>query len=170
MNKGTGIPLSTTASIAVSALVLGKSVLLADMLPLINRYPQKPLIYNIVWKTLIYMVVATIIHYLERLWDFAKEAGGVVAGNDALLAKIVWPHFVAIEILLFVLVVIVLHDVRVHARDWQGQGAEDLLRSGLTSATPVRHLKTPGTPRSAGCSRSPGRDSAYLRLQQSVHQ
>ena len=105
INKGTGIPLSTTASIAVSALVLGKSVLLADMLPLINRYPQKPLIYNIVWKTIIYMVVASIIHYLERLWDFAKEAGGVVAGNEALLAKIVWPHFAAIEILLFILVV-----------------------------------------------------------------
>jgi hypothetical protein len=120
INKGTGIPLSTTASIAVSALVLGKSVLLADMLPLINRYPQKPLIYNVVWKTLVYMVVASIIHYLERLWDFAKEAGGVVAGNDALLAKIVWPHFAAIEILLFVLIVMycTMHELtRVIGRD-----------------------------------------------------
>jgi hypothetical protein len=105
MNKDTGIPLSTTTSVAIAALVLGKSVLLADMLPMINRYPQKPLIYNVVWKTLIYLVVATIIHYLERLWDFAKVAGGVVAGNDALLAHIVWPHFWAIQILLFMLIV-----------------------------------------------------------------
>ena len=120
MNKGTGIPLSTTASIVVSSLVLGKSDLLADMLPLINRYPQKPLIYNVAWKTLIYMVVASIIHYLERLWDFAKEAGGVVAGNDALLAKIVWPHFLAIQILLFNLVVVycTMHELtRVIGRD-----------------------------------------------------
>jgi hypothetical protein len=104
MNKGTGIPLATTASVAISALVLGKSVLLADMMPLINRYPQKPLIYNVVWKTLIYLVVATIIHYLERLWDFAKEAGGVAAGNEAMLVQMVWPHFLAIQILLFVLI------------------------------------------------------------------
>jgi len=104
MNKGTGIPLATTASVAISALVLGKSVLLADMMPLINRYPQKPLIYNVVWKTLIYLVVATIIHYLERLWDFAKEAGGVAAGNEAMLVQMVWPHFLAIQVLLFVLI------------------------------------------------------------------
>jgi len=104
MNKGTGIPLATTASVAISALVLGKSVLLADMMPLINRYPQKPLIYNVIWKSLIYLVVATIIHYLERLWDFAKEAGGVAAGNEAMLVQMVWPHFLAIQVLLFVLI------------------------------------------------------------------
>jgi hypothetical protein len=57
-----------------------------------------------VWKTLIYLVVATIIHYLERLWDFAKEAGGVAAGNEAMLVQMVWPHFLAIQVLLFVLI------------------------------------------------------------------
>ena len=30
----------------------------ADMLPAINRFPHKPLIYNIVWKTVIYFVLA----------------------------------------------------------------------------------------------------------------
>ena len=58
MVKASGIPLSTTASVAIAALVLGKSVLLADMLPMINRFPQRPLIYNVAWKTLIYMIVA----------------------------------------------------------------------------------------------------------------
>jgi hypothetical protein len=51
MLKGTGIsPLSST-SIAVAALILGKAVLIADMLPMINRFPNKPLIYNVAWKT-----------------------------------------------------------------------------------------------------------------------
>ena len=98
------VPLST-ASIAVASLILGKSVLIADMLPPINRYPNKPLAYNIVWKTVIYLLMATVIHYVERLIDFSRQAGGIVAGNEKLFAEIVWPHFWAVEILLVVLIV-----------------------------------------------------------------
>src|SRR5205085_3612475 len=58
MLKGTGISPLSTISIAVAALILGKAVLIADMLPMINRFPNKPLIYNVAWKTLIYLVMA----------------------------------------------------------------------------------------------------------------
>ena len=105
MAKGSGIPLSSTASIAIAALILGKAVLIADMLPIINRFPARPLIYNVSWKTLVYLVVAGVIHYVERLIDFAREAGGLITGNERLLADMVWPHFWAIQILLFVLIV-----------------------------------------------------------------
>jgi chromate transport protein ChrA len=91
-------------SVAVAALILGKAVLIADMLPVINRYPDKPLIYNVTWKTVIYLVIAALIHYLERLVDFWRQAGGFVAGNEKLLAEIVWPHFWAIQIILLVLI------------------------------------------------------------------
>jgi len=92
-------------SVAVAALILGKAVLIADLLPMINRFPNKPLIYNVGWKTLIYLLLATLIHYLERLVDFWRQAGGLVAGNEKLLAEIVWPHFWAIQIILLVLIV-----------------------------------------------------------------
>ena len=103
--KGTGISPLSSMSIAVAALILGKAVLLADMLPMINRFPNKPLIYNVSWKTLIYLLVATLIHYLERLIDFWRQTGSFVAGNEKLLTEIVWPHFWAIQIILFVLIV-----------------------------------------------------------------
>ena len=105
MLEGTGVAPSSSVSIAVAALILGKAVLIADMLPLINRFPNKPLIYNVAWKTLIYLLVATLIHYLERLIDFWRQTGGFVAGNQKLLAEIVWPHFWAIQIILLVLIV-----------------------------------------------------------------
>ncbi len=86
MLKGTGISPLSSMSVAVAALILGKAVLIADMLPMINRFPNKPLIYNVAWKTLIYLLVATLIHYLEHLVDFWRQAGGLVAGNEKLLA------------------------------------------------------------------------------------
>ena len=104
MLKGTGISPLSTMSIAVAALILGKAVLIADMLPLINRFPHKPLIYNIAWKTVIYLLLSAVIHYLERLIDFWRETGGFVAGNQKLLSEIIWPHFWAIQIILFVLI------------------------------------------------------------------
>lgn len=104
MLQGTGIALGTSASVTVAALVLGKAVLIADLLPFINRYPDKPLVYNIAWKTAIYVLVATLVHYLERLVDFWRETGGLIAGNQKLFTEIVWPHFWAIQILLLVLI------------------------------------------------------------------
>src|SRR5437667_3690785 len=105
MLEGTGVSPSSSISIAVAALIFGKAVLIADMLPLINRFPHKPLIYNIAWKTVIYLLLSAVIHYLERLIDFWRQTGGLVAGNRKLLAEIVWPHFWAIQIILFVLIV-----------------------------------------------------------------
>jgi len=104
MARGTHFEPLSTISIAVAALILGKAVLIADMLPAINRYPDKPLVYNVAWKTTIYWLMATLIHYVERLIDFSRQAGGIVAGNEKLLAEIVWPHFWAVQIVLFILI------------------------------------------------------------------
>jgi hypothetical protein len=105
MLKRSGISPATTVSITIAALILGKSVLLADLLPAINRFPKKPLIYNIAWKTFLYLLVSVFIHYLENLVDFSRRAGGLAAGNQKLLSEIVWPHFWAIQIVLLMLIV-----------------------------------------------------------------
>jgi len=104
MLKGTGIALGTSVSVTLAALILGKAVVIADLLPFINRYPDRPLVYNVVWKTTIYVLVAILVHYVEHLVDFWRETGGFIAGNQKLLAEIVWPHFWAIQIFLAVLI------------------------------------------------------------------
>jgi len=92
----------SSLSVRIAALVLAKAVLIADMLPIINRYPEKPLIYNIAWKALIYLIVSLLVHYLERLSDFWRETGDFLAGNERLVNQIEWPHFWAIQIILLV--------------------------------------------------------------------
>jgi hypothetical protein len=124
MLKGTGISPLSSISVAVAALILGKAVLIADMLPMINRFPNKPLIYNVAWKTLIYLLVATLIHYLERLIDFWRQGGRQqkAAGRNRVAAFLGYPdHSARADCY-------VLHDARTGARDWKGKGAADILR------------------------------------------
>jgi hypothetical protein len=101
---GTGITLPTTESVTIAALILGKSVLLANMLPFVNRFPEKPLIWNVGWRTLLYTLVALFIHYLEHLYDYWKEAPSLLAANHALLVQLNWAHFWAIQLLLVTLI------------------------------------------------------------------
>ena len=77
----------STASILVGSLILGKAVLITDMLPAINRFPDKPLAYNVAWKTPIYLLVATVILRANSSVAFplhrqAQQADGQ-AGTDA---------------------------------------------------------------------------------------
>lgn len=104
MLKGTGVSVNASISVAIAALILGKAVLLADLLPFVNRFPDHPLAYNIAWKTLLYAVVATLIHYIERLIDYWKQAGGFVAGNERMLSEMVWSRWWAVEIMIVVLI------------------------------------------------------------------
>lgn len=104
MNRHSGVDLPTSAQITVGALVLGKSVLIANLLPFINRYPTEPLVWNIGWKTTIYFFVGLAIHYLERLLEFWRKSTDFVAANHALLAEINWWHFWAIQLLLALLI------------------------------------------------------------------
>ncbi len=104
MIKGSGVDLPVSASVLIASLILGKSVLVADMLPFINRFPNKPLIWNVIWKTLMYALVALIVHYLERLYDFWKEAPNLIEANSLLWASLNWPRFWAVQILLITLI------------------------------------------------------------------
>jgi len=104
MTRGTGVELPTVASVTIAALILGKAVLLANKLPFINRFPEKPLIWNVGWKTVIYTLVAMLIHFLERLHEFWKETHDIAAANASLIAHLNWAHFWAIQILLVTLI------------------------------------------------------------------
>ena len=104
MLEGYSVRPGTTTSVTVMSLILGKAVLLADHLPFINRYPSKPLIYNVLWKTVIYTFVAVVIRYLEELIHFWRQTDSLAAANLKLFDEIVWAHFFGIQILLIVMI------------------------------------------------------------------
>jgi len=98
-----GVRAATAANATIGALLVAKVVLVADALPLINRFPTKPLIYNVAWKTAIYVAAAFAVHYLEHLVPVWWRSGDVAAANEQLLREIVWPHFLVIQLWVIVL-------------------------------------------------------------------
>ena len=90
--------MSAVAGATIGALLVSKAILLADMLPFVNRYPDKPLIYNIAWKSTIYIGAAMLIHYLEELIPAWWRMHNFSASNHTLFEDIIWPHFWVIQL------------------------------------------------------------------------
>ncbi|WP_233836583.1 hypothetical protein [Paraburkholderia sp. ZP32-5] len=104
MSEGTLPSWHTSGTVTIVALILGKSVLVANMLPFINCFPEKPLIWNAGWKTLIYTLVALVVHFLEHLYDYWKLSPSLVVAYHKQLTELNWAHFWAIQILLVTLI------------------------------------------------------------------
>jgi Ni/Fe-hydrogenase subunit HybB-like protein len=101
-----GLPLSSVAGATVAALLVAKIVLITDKFPFVNRFPDKPLIYNVVWKTAIYVAASLLVHYLEHLIPAWWRMGAFLPAARHLWGEIVWPHFWAIQLWLIVLIFI----------------------------------------------------------------
>ena len=91
------------AAAAFGALVIAKVVMVVDLLPFVNRFPDRPLIYNVVWKTAIYMIAAFVVRYFEHLVPLAFEHGDIALANRHLFEEAVWSRFWLIQTWLLVL-------------------------------------------------------------------
>ena len=96
--KQHGIGVWSFAAACVGALLVGKVVLVADKLPFVNRFPNKPLIYNTLWKTAIYVAAVFVVRYVEHLIPFVIEHGSVAVAHGYLLNEVSWPRFWAATI------------------------------------------------------------------------
>lgn len=67
-----------------------------------------------------YAVVAVVAHYVERLYEYWKDASTILAANRALWAGMNWPRFWAIQLLLVTLILmycVIAELARVIGRD-----------------------------------------------------
>jgi len=101
-----GIELLDFGAAALGALMVGKILLIVDKFRFVDRFPDRPLIYNTLWKALLYNLAALIFRYAEAVIPLAIDKGGFLAGNEALFAAIAWPRFILVQLWLAVLLVV----------------------------------------------------------------
>ena len=93
-----GIEFSGFVNAVVGAFIVAKALLVADQIKFINKYPDKPLIYNIVWKTFLYLLVTLIVQYIEGIIPLWVKYHSVKIAIDRGWEEIIWPHFWAVHI------------------------------------------------------------------------
>ena len=87
----------------VGGILVGKVVLMVDKLPFVDKFPDRPLIYNTLWKSLLYFLAALVVGYLDQLVHFLRKHEGLMEANRHLWAEVVWPHFWLLQMWLAVL-------------------------------------------------------------------
>jgi hypothetical protein len=92
--------------IFVSSLVMAKIVLLSDYLPFTHAFSKKPLIYNTVWKTTIYVVISFFVRFLERFVPAYLHAKSIEVAYAQVIPAFTDLMFWASEIWLAILLVI----------------------------------------------------------------
>jgi hypothetical protein len=89
-----------------AALVVGKSVLLANALPISRRFEGAPLIQPVLFKTTLFFLVVFVVRFLEKLVEYWLGGGTVSGIPDYVARHFTWHRFAAIQIWIFVLFLI----------------------------------------------------------------
>ncbi len=84
-----GIAFSGFAMATVRDLLVGTVVLVADKFPLINKFPERPLIYNVPWKILVYVAAVFLVRYVKHMIPFIRESGGLGVAYQHLLDEVI---------------------------------------------------------------------------------
>lgn len=87
---------STAASSAIAtigALVIGKSILIADALPVLSSLRRKRLIYDIAARSILYVVIAWALQFLEEFIPLLVKHDGWAGATKNVISEIDWPQF-----------------------------------------------------------------------------
>jgi hypothetical protein len=93
-----GFMIATTA-----ALVVGKSVLVANAMPFLRRFDSAPMIQSVLFKTLVYWAVVFLVRFLEKLVEYFFAGGTLNGIPEYVSTHFTWHRFAAVQIWIFVL-------------------------------------------------------------------
>ncbi len=104
-----------------AALVVGKAVLVADLLPFLRRYDRAPLIRPVLFKTLVYTLVVFFVRFLERPAEYLLGGGSLSLLGEYVATHFTWHRMAATEIWIFVLFLIYTSFRELNARLGDGE-------------------------------------------------
>jgi hypothetical protein len=102
MLRDYGITVSTFVGATLGALLVAKAVLLVGVLPFMEPFRKIPIMYNVLWKTLLYVLAAFLIQVLEEIIRALLKHAGLAPAWDVLGR----PHFWAVQIWLVMVLLV----------------------------------------------------------------
>ena len=139
-----------------AALVVGKSVLVANAMPFLRRYDRGPLVRPILFKTVVYWAVVFVARLLEEFVRFSLiEHNRVSDFLPHMVATFSWHRFAAIQI--WILVLFLIYVTASELNHLLGGGE---LRRILFTHRPVRAAAEPAAANPRAGSPEPSRRQA----------
>lgn len=151
----------------MGALIVGKTVLVADAMPFLRRFDKAPLAQPILFKTIVYTLLVFVARLLEALIHYMLADGTLGGGGflHELLGSFSWDRFIATQLWIFVLFLVYVTASEVNSLLGDGELFKILFtrRSSelqstrrarirllvrlarLTDAHPIDVLRDPGT-------------------------
>ena len=90
-----------SATIAtVAALIVSKAILIVEKLPIARLFSNR-MLYNIIWKTLLFGAVAILFRFVEEFIPLITKHEGLAMAMRHLFGEVTWSHFWVIQMWLF---------------------------------------------------------------------
>jgi len=105
----------------MTALIVGKSVLVANAMPFLRRFDTGPKIQPVLFKTTVYWAAVFLVRFLEKLGEYF-HAGGTLSGiREYVSTHFTWDRFGAIQIWIFILFLVYTSVAELDARFGKGE-------------------------------------------------
>ena len=104
-----------------TALVVGKSVLVAEAMPFLRRFDAGPMIQTVLFKTAIYWAVVFLVRFVEKLAEYLFAGGNSAGIPEYVATHFSWHRFAAIQIWIFVLFLVYTTLAELNARLGKGK-------------------------------------------------
>jgi len=128
----------------IGALVVGKSVLVANVTPFLRRFDTAPMIRPVLFKTIVYWAVVFLVRFLEKLVEYLFAGGTLSEIPEYVATHFSWHRFAAIQIWIFVLFLIYTSVAELNARLGDGE----LMKIFFTRRSKKESAKKSGVGRS----------------------
>lgn len=84
----------------VGALIVAKAILVVENLP-IARFFSSRLVFNALWKTLLFGAVTLLFRFIEELIPLTRKHEGLATAIGHLYQEVSWPQFWVFQLWLF---------------------------------------------------------------------
>jgi hypothetical protein len=108
----------------MAALIVGKSVLVANAMQFLRHFDTAPKILPVLFKTTVYWAVVFLVRFAEKLVEYLLAGGALNAIPEYVATHFTWDRFAAIQIWVFVLFLVYTSIAELNARLGHGELAK----------------------------------------------